>query len=536
MGFLDDLGMGLQGFASTFVPMYRWNREQNRADELLSIQKSLKDLETQKLQMDLDDRKQANPYLNQVMGFLSGIGGQPQPSAAPGGGVQPGANVQPTPYSGATIKDLPLQTMNLLDFWGRWHGVPEEKLPFLYGIAAAESGGNQWAKADEKNGTSSHGMMQINDVNLGRLQPGENIYDPSVNTRIGAQIFKEGLDASKGNPNAALGAYASGTPNPSLPYVGRVLQAMGSEPTNPGTFQVAAAPSRSMSDASGPPPGIGGSGQQPQAPQAQGTMMPTAGGNVPAAWQSPQFLNLLVAGAMHPNKRISDASKTLLIGMKSGVDILNSRSPEYLSSLKVMEDFYKTANEKALSEQYKNPAFAGSAYIEQANKLRNDFESNKDVQTFNILGQAYSNIKSALQTPGREGDVALIYALMKIFDPNSVVRESEYAMAAAGRGAPEAVTGAFNKVMGGGTLLPKEREQFRKVVENMIQAQQGRYDVKKNFYTSIAKRYGIDPEHIITPSDPNNSYSQPQNAQDNFNPASPPDVAAEYDASGKRVR
>ena len=541
MGLLEDLNSLAGGFSATYFPTMRWNREQNRADELLKLQQGMKDLEMQKLGLDIQDRQDAKPYMGLLRNVMSqfNAGGGAQTGQTPQVAPQSGPDLTPSgPYTGKTVKDLPLSVMNYLDYWGRNFGVPEDKLPFLYGIAAAESGGDPWAhNKSNKNGTNDFGLMQINSGNLGMLQPGENIFDPSVNTRIGAQIFADNLKRSGGDTNAALGGYNTGQLNPNSPYVGRVLGAMGTkEPV-----MVAAAPTNTMSDASGPPPGITPTaGQAPQSPQAPapGVTMPTGGQSGIIGANNPQFLNLLIAGAATGNKYIMDASKTLLSGMKQGIDVLNSRSPEYLASLDIMKNFQQTMQKSQIEEMFKNPQVANSAYRETANGLRKDFEANKDVQVMNVLGQSYANIQSALKTPGREGDVALIYALMKIFDPNSVVRESEYAMAAAGRDAASAAQGAFQRVVqGGGALLPEERENFRKVVENMIQAQQGRYDSKKDFYTSLSKRYGVDPGHVIVPSDPNNSYSTQQNTTPGTpNAPAPPEVAAEYDMSGKRLR
>jgi len=58
------------------------------------------------------------------------------------------------------------------------------------------------------------------------------------------------------------------------------------------------------------------------------------------------------------------------------------------------------------------------------------------------------------------GDLALIFNFMKMLDPGSVVRESEFATAAGAASVPERLKGAYNRVITGERLTTAQRNNF----------------------------------------------------------------------------
>lgn len=92
-----------------------------------------------------------------------------------------------------------------------------------------------------------------------------------------------------------------------------------------------------------------------------------------------------------------------------------------------------------------------------------------------------------------QAQIALVFGYMKMLDPGSVVRESEYATAENARGVPDHVRNLWNKVKDGTRLSPTQ-------VEAMVnQAQQiGRTAAEdaariREHYTAQARRWGVDP-------------------------------------------
>ena len=61
---------------------------------------------------------------------------------------------------------------------------------------------------------------------------------------------------------------------------------------------------------------------------------------------------------------------------------------------------------------------------------------------------------------GPAGDLTLLFGFMKLIDPTSVVRESEFATAAATGSVPERLRGVINKVLSGERLTDTQRADF----------------------------------------------------------------------------
>lgn len=326
MGLLNDMGYGLLGFSGAL------NQGLDR-----SMRQHALDRQDALAQMHIELEKQKLAQMQQQYGLQSGVfnyitgGGLGQAQAVPSSAASPGmlgpsatqtAPQAPVAYRGKTVKDLPLEVMNLLEAEGKAAGLSPEHIPFLYGLAAVESGGDRWAKGDNRDKitgavtSSDHGLMQINDRNFGAyLKPGENVYDPQVNARIGAQIFAEGLKRSGGDPLGAIGAYNTGKVNSNVPHVSKVLQAMGSSPDAPGV-QVAAAPTGTASDASGPPPGV-----QVQQPPA----------GAPRIDQGMIARSLQMAVMPGP---AGEMARSFLTANKAAVDIFNAMNPGFAEGVK----------------------------------------------------------------------------------------------------------------------------------------------------------------------------------------------------------
>lgn len=131
--------------------------------------------------------------------------------------------------------------------------------------------------------------------------------------------------------------------------------------------------------------------------------------------------------------------------------------------------------------------------FEQANKLRDEYATlTKDFRT---VQDAYSKIKSTSDTGA--GDMSLLYSYVKLLDPGSVVRESEFATAAASGSFGEQIQGAVQRVMSGQRLPPTLRDAFKSEADSIYLAQKGGADRMTEKYTDLAKRWGVDPKDVI---------------------------------------
>ncbi len=94
-------------------------------------------------------------------------------------------------------------------------------------------------------------------------------------------------------------------------------------------------------------------------------------------------------------------------------------------------------------------------------------------------------------------DVAMIFAFMKMLDPESVVREGEQATAANARGVEDRVRSLYNRLIKGDKLAPEQRLDFvsqaRKIYQKRLQTQKS----AEQFYTGLSGQYGLDPQRVV---------------------------------------
>jgi len=129
----------------------------------------------------------------------------------------------------------------------------------------------------------------------------------------------------------------------------------------------------------------------------------------------------------------------------------------------------------------------------KAGELRDEF--NALTKDFRAVQDAHTKITTT--APTGAGDMSLLYNYVKLLDPTSVVRESEFAAAAASGSFGEQVQTAVNKVMTGQRLSTDLRKDFITEANNLYKAQKAGADRIKEQYTNMAKRAKLNPEDVI---------------------------------------
>lgn len=131
----------------------------------------------------------------------------------------------------------------------------------------------------------------------------------------------------------------------------------------------------------------------------------------------------------------------------------------------------------------------------RSNTLRDEFT--KLTTDFRTLGDAHRKIRSAAAANTGAGDMAMLYSFVKMLDPGSVVRESEFATAAASGSLGERMQGAVQRILTGERMAPQLRAEFLAEAEGIMKAQRRGYDQMQKVYRSIASRAGLNPEDIV---------------------------------------
>ena len=168
------------------------------------------------------------------------------------------------------------------------------------------------------------------------------------------------------------------------------------------------------------------------------------------------------------------------------------------------------------------PALSLKDQIGFEGKLRDDF--NDAMKPITEMRRSYDRLNSAQDDAA--GDLALIFNYMKMLDPGSAVRESEFANAQNAAGVDEQIRNQWNKLKNGERLSPQQRASFRSQGAKTYEGYKKEGTRIRTQYTSEAKRYNLDPSAIFlsvpedeqpqqaaTPAGPQVSKAAPQVSQ-----------------------
>jgi hypothetical protein len=105
-----------------------------------------------------------------------------------------------------------------------------------------------------------------------------------------------------------------------------------------------------------------------------------------------------------------------------------------------------------------------------------------------------------LETLGRSGtaadDMAMIFSFMKVLDPNSTVRESEFATAQNSAGVDDRVRNAYNQLLSGQRLSPNQRREMVATAGRLYTDRSRTYNELVQSYRDQAQAMGIPPAQI----------------------------------------
>jgi hypothetical protein len=127
------------------------------------------------------------------------------------------------------------------------------------------------------------------------------------------------------------------------------------------------------------------------------------------------------------------------------------------------------------------------------NTLRDEYTA--QTANFRVITDAYKKIMTTADTGA--GDMSLLYQYVKLLDPGSVVRESEFATAAASGSFGDQIQGAAQQIATGKRLTPELKAQFRNEAQNIFDQQQSSANQTAEQYRRLATDYGLDPTRVV---------------------------------------
>ena len=135
--------------------------------------------------------------------------------------------------------------------------------------------------------------------------------------------------------------------------------------------------------------------------------------------------------------------------------------------------------------------------FEQEEKLRKEFQLRTKV--YGELGGTFNNIKSSADAKTGPGDIALITGFMKMLDPGSVVRETEFATARDTAGLYTRLENSLKKAETGQFLQPNQRSEFVNLAKQYLDSAQKKAGDEKKALGIVVKNYRLNPENVFGP-------------------------------------
>ena len=160
----------------------------------------------------------------------------------------------------------------------------------------------------------------------------------------------------------------------------------------------------------------------------------------------------------------SDGPATQLAKLYQDLSNATEGSPEY------------EAIKKQIDVEVKKAGFAKEIFSAEKD-LRSEWT--KVSTPFEKIEGNHKKLKAALEKQTGVGDMSAIFMYMKMLDPGSVVRESEFSAAQQTAGIMQQVTILGNQLLKGDKLSPEQRKEFLSLAETFYDVTKGYTDQKR---------------------------------------------------------
>ncbi len=178
--------------------------------------------------------------------------------------------------------------------------------------------------------------------------------------------------------------------------------------------------------------------------------------------------------------------------------------------------YYADTGERVLPNVQSKPREDKS--FEREAKLRGEFT--KGSKEFVDMTNAFTRINESVQEPSAAGDLALVFNYMKMLDPASVVRESEFATAQNAAGVPDIIRAQWNRLKRGERLSAPQRSDFFDRARRLYQGAEQNQSRLIGRYTDLATMHEFDPARVVY------DYSLPMDQRFDMPVVPPTDPAA----------
>jgi hypothetical protein len=133
--------------------------------------------------------------------------------------------------------------------------------------------------------------------------------------------------------------------------------------------------------------------------------------------------------------------------------------------------------------------------IAEEARLRGEYV--KRTEDLSAAERNFSIIETSALDQSGAGDIALVTSFMKMLDPGSVVRETEFATAANAGGLLARLSGTVQKIEDGKFLSEQQRTDFKRLAGEYLNAAKTQEQGVQRSYQLIVDNYGLDPVNVF---------------------------------------
>jgi hypothetical protein len=131
----------------------------------------------------------------------------------------------------------------------------------------------------------------------------------------------------------------------------------------------------------------------------------------------------------------------------------------------------------------------------QEEKIRKEWQGRSKM--YGELQGTFSTLKASADSANGPGDIALITGFMKMLDPGSVVRETEFATARDTAGLFMQLQNRLQKAQNGQLLSPEQRKEYVALSQKYLDAAQTRAAQERKDLGIVVKNYNLNPQNVF---------------------------------------
>ena len=131
----------------------------------------------------------------------------------------------------------------------------------------------------------------------------------------------------------------------------------------------------------------------------------------------------------------------------------------------------------------------------QEEKIRKEWQGRNKM--YGELQGTFNTLQASANSANGPGDIALITGFMKMLDPGSVVRETEFATARDTAGLFTQLQNRLEKAKNGQLLSPQQRKEYVDLSKKYLDSAQKKAAQEKKDLGIVVKNYKLNPENVF---------------------------------------